>query len=275
MSPKAGNYFTLIKSGEADWNLFRLSVEICRIVDPELCFDTYNQFIDQLAGECRKGIEENGDVYSTIEAINSVLYDRYGFHGNEEDYYDPRNSYMTSVLDRRKGIPITLSVLYREISSRIGLDLTCVALPGHFLLKLRHSGREMFIDAYSAGKILLASECRQLVEEIYDGQVEFKPGFLQRIGKKTVLLRLLVNLKQIYQAQGDHLKLIAVLDHRIPLLIDPNREILERGLTRLSVEDYRGAADDIRFFMDHTDDTEIKEALGAKLDRIRRLARGY
>jgi regulator of sirC expression with transglutaminase-like and TPR domain len=269
-----GNYFELIKANETDWDLFLLSIEICRIIEPELVSSVYTGFVDEISSECLEKISRDEDLYGRIEAVNSILYDRYGFSGNEEDYYDPSNSYMTRVIECRKGIPITLSILYSEVASRVGVDLYYVALPGHFLLKFKKSNQEIFIDAFSEGKMILPSECRQLVENIYGKQIEFKPSFLQRANKRTILLRLLVNLKQIYRVKKHDSKLLDVIEHRIPLMVDPVREILERGLTRLSLRDYQGAMGDIEMFLENNSDEKIKEVLTSRLRKIRELAKG-
>jgi regulator of sirC expression with transglutaminase-like and TPR domain len=272
MDLKSGKYFQLIRADEADWDLYRLTLEICRIFESEIDFNPYQEFVNQLAAESRAELGSEKDLYSQIEAMNSIIYGRYGFRANREDYQNPLNSYMTAVIDRRLGIPITLSILYREIASRIGLSLNCVGLPGHFLLKFRHSNQEIFIDAFAEGKMILADECRQMVQTIYAGRIDFKPAFLQRVGIRATLLRLLVNLKQIYRNLGLQRELLRVIEHRIPLLNDPHREILERGLTRLGLKDYQGAIDDIDFFLDHTSDERIRKILTARLEKIRRLS---
>lgn len=265
-------YFELIRQNETKWDLFDLAVEICRIIEPDLDSKPYQNFIGEMVLESLDRVEANSDAYTQVEALNTVIFGHYGFTGNEDDYYNPSNSYMTRVLEQRKGIPITLSILYREIASRIGLKLSCVALPGHFLLKFRMSGQEIFIDAFAQGKMILPDECRELVQRIYRNQIDFKPSFLQKSNNRTCLLRLLVNLKQVYRTQGDNLKLLEVIEHRIPLLMDPSREILERGLIFLSLKKYSRAILDIESFLAKNKDQKIKEALTSRLHQIRRLA---
>ncbi len=273
MSSALEDYQTLILEPEAEWNLFRLSLEIGRILVPRIDFAPHFQLVEEIHGDISSSINPDSDTYSVIEAINQTLFGEKRFSGNERDYYDAQNSMMPNVLERRKGIPITLSILYREVAHRVGLNLSCVAMPGHFLLKYRMPQREIFIDAYHRGQILLEDECCDLMESVI-GSTSRGPEALATASNSTVILRLLMNLKAIYRQQGNLALLLEVMERRIPLLSDPLPEILERGLTKLSLEHYGGALKDIEYYLEHAQDTSMKEVVKQQIDRIRRLARG-
>jgi regulator of sirC expression with transglutaminase-like and TPR domain len=273
MSSALDDYQNLILEPEAEWNLFRISLEIGRILIPRIDFAPHFQLLEEVQDDIRSSINPESDTYSVIEAINQALFGENGFSGNERDYYDPQNSMMPNVLERRKGIPITLSILYREVAHHVGLKLGCVAMPGHFLLKCRMPQRELFIDAYHRGQILLEDECYDLMESV-TGSTSKGPEALATAANSTVILRLLMNLKAIYRQQGNLALLLEVMERRIPLLPDPLPEILERGLTKLSLEHYAGALEDIEYYLAHAQDTSMKEVVEQQIDRIRRLARG-
>lgn len=267
------DYQALILEPESRWDLFQLSLEIGRILLSRIDFEPHFQLVDEMAGRVRSRLDTESDTYSVIGAINETLFDEYGFSGNERDYYDPQNSMMPKVLERRKGIPITLSILYRELAQHVGMKLRCVSMPGHFLLKYRMPQREIFIDAYHRGKILLQEECCDLMESATGTRSE-DPKILEVASNTTVILRLLMNLKAVYRRQGNLPPLLEVLERRIPLLSDPLPEILERGLTKLSLEHYAGALEDIEYYLEHAQDASMKEVVEQQIDRIRKLARG-
>jgi regulator of sirC expression with transglutaminase-like and TPR domain len=273
MSSALQDYQALILQPEADWNLFQLSLEIGRIRVSQADFSSHHQLVEEIVGKIESKIGPDDDTYSVIEAINQTLFGEYKFSGNDRDYYEPQNSLMTSVLERRKGIPITLSILYREVAHRVNLNLRCVAMPGHFLLKYRMPQRQLFIDAYHGGQILLENECHDLMESVTETRSEI-PETLATASNRVVILRLLMNLKAIYRQQGNLALLLEVLERRIPLMLDPLPELLERGLTKLSLEDYGGALEDIEYYLQHAQDTSMKEVVEQQIDRIRKLARG-
>ncbi len=273
MSSALKDYQTLILEPETEWNLFRLSLEIGRVLVPRIDFVPHLELLEEIVDEIRSRISPESDTYSVIEAINQTLFAEYRFAANDRDYYDPQNSMMPNVLERRKGIPITLTILYREVAHRVGMNLRCVAMPGHFLLKYRMPQREIFIDAFHRGQILLGDECCDLMESV-TGKRSEAPEALATASNSTVILRLLMNLKAIYRQQGNLALLLEVMERRIPLLTDPLPEILERGLTKLSLEHYGGALEDIEYYLEHAQDTSMKEVVEQQIDRIRRLARG-
>jgi regulator of sirC expression with transglutaminase-like and TPR domain len=274
MKEQLDDYLAYVRQPERDWSLFRISLEVCRVINRDMDFTPYFLFVDHLAQEVEADLRGDRDTYSIINAINTILFEHFAFEGNVSDYYNPLNSYMTFVLERRKGIPITLSLLYREISHRMGLRMDCVAMPGHFLLKHRMPNRDIFVDAFNRGQIILEDECLELLSDMYEGEAAHRGDFLASSPPRAVLLRMLGNLKQIYREQGNSPLLLAILERRIPLLDNPLPELLERGLTRMDTEDYRGALQDLEFFLEKSSSSKTKALIEKQIERIRRLATG-
>src|SRR5262249_17902116 len=132
--------------------------------------------IAELAGERAAGAV---DAHDTISAINMVLFDDYGFRGNRENYYDPRNSFLNEVIDRRTGIPITLSVLYMEVGRRIGFEVRGIGLPGHFVVSHQSPAGPIYIDPFSRGRLLGERGCGELVAESSGRRRTLEPEHLR------------------------------------------------------------------------------------------------
>jgi regulator of sirC expression with transglutaminase-like and TPR domain len=157
--------------------------------DPTVDVDAYLARIDDLAGEVRT---------PTLDGLVRHLYSSGRYHGNTEDYYDPRNSLLHEVLDRRIGIPITLSVLGMEVGRRIGVPLSGVGMPGHFLMRDKVDP-SVFIDPFHAGRELDAAACRALHRAMAGPSAPWDPGYLEPIDRPAIVARILANLRVIYQ----------------------------------------------------------------------------
>src|SRR3954469_6970378 len=166
-------------------DLLCAALAIARLEYPALEIKPYIAKMDALAARVARKIAAEApqsDESVTIAALNEVLFEEEGFRGNAEDYYDPRNSFVNDLLDRKVGIPITLALVYMEVARRIGFPLFGVGLPGHFLLKhYDPEGRQVLIDAFNGGHILSAKDCKERLNEIYAGQLTFQPQFLMSV----------------------------------------------------------------------------------------------
>ncbi len=175
-------------------DLGAVALEIARIAYPALEPAPYLRRLDEMAALVEY---QRSDPLSVIEALNECLFARLGFHGNRDDYYDPRNSFLNDVLDRRTGIPITLSLVYMEVARRIDLPLVGVGFPGHFMVK--HPGDpEIVVDCFSGGQIMLQPDCEERLQTVYGRPVALDPAFLNAVTKKQIIIRMLNNLKVIY-----------------------------------------------------------------------------
>src|SRR5580700_6187370 len=161
-------FATLVGAGvdDEEVDLIRAALTIARVEYPDLDTDLYVDRVDEFARRAEARIAEVGDAAQTIAAINYVLFEEAELRGNRDDYYDPRNSYLNEVLDRRLGIPITLAVIYMEVGRRLGFPLFGVGMPGHFLLKHYDiDGKETLIDCFNGGDILSPQDCQRRLDE--------------------------------------------------------------------------------------------------------------
>src|SRR5262245_30811084 len=147
--------------------------------------------------------EAEEDLIHLLRALNQHLFEDLGFRGNQDDYYDPKNSFLNEVIDRRVGNPITLSVVYMEVGRRLALPLEGVSFPGHFLVKYRTPEGDLLLDPYHSGMALSRSELEQRLERAFGKKTTLQPSHLQTATKRQILTRMLNNLRGIYQQVGD------------------------------------------------------------------------
>ncbi len=248
------------------------ALEIARMEYPDLDADPYLARLDELAEQVRDGMRKNPTARETIALLNRVLFQEEGLRGNREDFYDPRNSFLNDVLDRKLGIPITLSVVYMEVARRVGFPVAGVGMPGHFLLKHYDVvAGEIFIDAFDHGSILRPDDCQQRLDEVYGGQVDMRAEYLQPVTHREILTRMLNNLRQIYLTQQDGRKGLAVLD--MLLAIPPGSPDLfrERALLRLNLDQYIGAAQDLGKYLKLAPEAADAQAVRETFDMVRQM----
>lgn len=205
--------------------------------------------IDDLAVEVMQRTRAETDAYHSLAAMNHVLFTEHGFRGNRNDYFDPRNSFLNEVLERKTGIPISLSVLYMEVAQRIGLALAGVGFPGHFLVKCIGEGEEIVIDPFLGGEVKSHRDLLRMLRDLYGGKVGFNPEFLEPVSKKQILKRMLSNLKAIYLRKNDLVKTLSVLDRLI--ILDPAaaEETRDRGMLYLRLECFTHAREDFQTYL--------------------------
>jgi len=218
-------------------------------VNPHLDIPAYLQRIDQLAREVAERRDPAGDVYHSLAALNHVLFRQHGFDGNRDDYYDPRNSFLSEVLDRKIGIPITLCVLYMEVARRISVPVEGIGFPGHFLVKCSAGEEAIFIDPFHRGEVKITEDLGQMLEKLYGRKVALRPQFLEAVGKKQILKRMLANLKAIYLRNNSVGEALSIFDHLI--ILDPAgaEEIRDRGSLYLHMGCFRQAREDFDAYL--------------------------
>ncbi len=192
MDPRE-RFAELLAGPEAAIPLDEAALAIAATGQPGLDIAAYLGKLDALAAGCRT---------PTLDALIAHLFRRDGFTGDVTHYYDPRNSFLNHVLDRRRGIPITLSIVTMEVGRRLGVPTAGVGLPGHFLLRDKVDP-DVFVDPYHHGRLLDAEDCERLWRQQSGVRGEFSPDWLEPIGKRSIVARVLGNLKSIYTARRD------------------------------------------------------------------------
>jgi regulator of sirC expression with transglutaminase-like and TPR domain len=191
----------------------------------------YRDQLDMIASYTEPEVERATGGIGRARAISDCLFDRLGFYGNTSDYYDPRNSFLCDVLDRRTGIPITLSVLYLEVSRRVGVLSQGVNFPGHFLVRVAIEDAWLYIDPFTGGRALGPGDLEALLRRTTTPDAVLEPSVIAAATKRQILSRMLVNLAGIYGRNGDLPRSLDVLE-RLAVL-EPNNPRISRDLTQL------------------------------------------
>lgn len=196
---------------------------------PELTPARYLAELDRLAERVRERLAGETAPLVVLQELSRVLFREERFRGNADAYYDPRNCFLNDVLDRRVGIPISLSMVYLEVGWRLGLPLRGVGFPGHFLIRYEGEVVRLLLDPFENGRLRFEDEAQNLLDRVYGGLVRLQPEFLEPTGKKDMLVRLLKNLKAIYLNAGEDGKALAAVE-RILLLRPAPAELRDRGM---------------------------------------------
>lgn len=236
---------------------------------PGLEVARYLSRLEGMAAEVRARVGSAEEPHRLIAGLGEYLFQDQGFHGNTEEYYDPRNSFLNDVLDRRTGIPITLSTVYMEVGRRLGVCLHGVGMPGHFLVKYAGPDEEIVIDPFNGGAILSPADCQRILDRIYAGKLTFEPGFLITVGTRQILTRMLNNLKAIYFNSRDYAKALGVVERL--LILDPQAvsEIRDRGLLSSQLKRYAGAVADLERYLRLAPEAEDVRVIRDHLRAIR------
>ncbi|MEA2642287.1 MAG: hypothetical protein QOF51_3681 [Chloroflexota bacterium] len=215
---------------------------------PGLDVAAYLSRIDALADEVREAVDNADGAHEAGMTLLRFLYGEQGFRGNPEHYYDPRNSFLHEVLDRRLGIPITLSILYMAVAERLGLRVEAIGLPGHFVLRLPESGA--YLDPFTGQGNLTDADCTQRVRALFGESARVDRAMLGAQTNREILTRVLVNLREIYRTRKDSTRLLSVLDRLVvlnPGAINPLRDrirvLSQQGEYRRALRDLERLAE--------------------------------
>ena len=205
-----------------------------------------------------------------ISRLNRLLFEEERFVGNEEEYDDPRNSYLNDVLDRKMGIPITLSLVYQEVARRCGLPVMGVGFPGHFLAKYHAPSGDILLDPYHGGAILSLQDCEKKLKSQFGEKAELRPSFLTAASNKQTLTRMLNNLKGSFFRRKDFAKVLMMIE--MALAVDPasRQEIHDRGMIYFLLRRYGEAMADFHAYLDSSppDDPQLPD-VQTMMHRIR------
>jgi regulator of sirC expression with transglutaminase-like and TPR domain len=251
-------------------DLVRIALEIARDAYPELDIDHYLDRIKALADRVRDRCPAGTKPRGLLGQINWVLFVEEGFQGNTEDYYDPRNSYLNQVMDRKTGIPITLSVLYASIAGRVGLEMAGVSLPAHFMLRVGSGEATTFVDPFNAGLLLDRKGCERRIAQVVGRPVALSEVQLAPCGPDHVVARMLRNLKMIYLEQQDHRAALPVVRRLAALSPQDPQEQRDLGMLCLKLDRPAEAIAPLEAYLDARPGAQDAGALGPLLRAARR-----
>ncbi len=248
-------------------DLAEATLAIAAETRPDLDFAAALRELDALADAARPGLDAASDEAGRIAALNRALFDEAGFHGDRDDYYDPDNSDLGRVLERRSGIPITLSVVYLEVAQRLGLHAAGVSFPGHFLVKVV-GARETVVDVFER-RVVDEAECAERLRAAMGPDARFDRSWLRAAANKEILARILRNLKQIRAARGEAEWALDCCDRILLLAPDSPFDVRDRGLLYAQLGAFLSAADDLERFLELAPDHPLAPETRGVLERVR------
>ena len=215
-------------SKNLNYNLVEKCLKMAQILEyPELNISKYVEKINEMGNSLKIKIGQVKNSTYHISMLNEYLFDELGFGGAEEDYYDPGNSFLNVVLDKKTGIPITLSIIYAEVAKSIGLDLQIIGFPGHVIVKYKE---EIILDPFYSGRLLTIEDLEEILARNFGEVVEFIPEYLNEATTDQLLTRLLRNLKNAYTQSYAYNNAMKCTDMILGMQPESPEEIRDKGI---------------------------------------------
>ena len=215
-------------SKNLNYNLIEKCLKMAQILEyPELNISKYVEKINEMGNSLKIKIGQVKNSTYHISMLNEYLFDELGFDGAEEDYYDPGNSFLNVVLDKKTGIPITLSIIYAEVAKSIGLDLQIIGFPGHVIVKYKE---EIILDPFYSGRLLTIEDLEEILTRNFGEVVEFVPEYLNEATTDQLLTRLLRNLKNAYTQSYAYNNAMKCTDMILGMQPESPEEIRDKGI---------------------------------------------
>jgi regulator of sirC expression with transglutaminase-like and TPR domain len=273
--PTPLDYFASLVERDVEFALFEAAISLAQDEYPELDVQTVLSEVDQLLSRVRRRIAADTGAVQKLRILNQFFFQDLGFAGNVNDYYDPDNSFIHILLHTRRGIPITLAVLWMELAQGLGLSVRGVGFPGHFLVKVNLPMGQVVIDPMD-GKSLSREQLSERLEPYRRNsglldELETPLGlYLQTAPSRDIIARMLHNLKEIHKAQSDWVRLLAVQERLIVLLPETWTEYRDRGLVHAQLGHTEQALADLECYLVHADESVNLDAIADWVDALRR-----
>jgi regulator of sirC expression with transglutaminase-like and TPR domain len=202
---------------------------------PDLKISEYVQKLHKMGEDLKNSLSEVKNPTYLVSMLNEYMFDILGFSGDSDDYYNPKNNFLNVVLDKKTGIPITLSLICVELARHIGLDLRPVGFPSHFLVKY---SEELILDPYNKGRLLSIDDLQEILDRNYGGSVEFSPDFLNEIGPEQILIRISRNLKNSYTQSFNYTMAMHCINMILGIEPDSPEEVRDKGILEARLSNY-------------------------------------
>jgi len=258
----------LVAQPEASIDLAHAALLVAAEEKPGLDVDHYRARLYELGVAARERINARERDSIAVVALNKFIFEELGFAGNQSEYYDPRNSLLSDVIERRTGIPITLSVVYMEIGRRAGVHVEGIGLPGHFIVRAGgERGESTLVDPFNA-KIIDAEDCQERLDTIYGGQAPLTDAHLRPATTREILARLLRNLKGIYAQAGLYRRALSVIERIMLVAPQAAEERRDRGALLAQLGRYSEAIVDVQAYLKSAPTPPDAERVAEQLKRM-------
>jgi len=268
-------YFANLVESDEQFPLLEAAACLAQDEYPELDVQRVLGDVDQLLARLKRRLPADASALQRLRLLNQFFFRELSFGGNLNDYYDPDNSYLNAVLRTRRGIPITLAVIWLELAQGLGLHARGVAFPGHFMVKVTLPKGQVIIDPFT-GQSLSREELSERLEPYRQrsglvDEFEVPMGlYLQSATPREIIARMLRNLKEIYKGQSDAARLIAVLDRLLVLQPQAWSEYRDRGLAWAEQGEAARALSDLQVYLEHAEDAFDLDEVNQRIEQLRR-----
>ncbi len=269
LSPAGQRFYQEVQKADGRINLAKAALYIAQEDYWEIDPAHYLETLDRMADEVRSRLPKNRYPLKVIQVINQYLFEELKFSGNRQNYYDPDNSCLNCVLDRRLGIPISLSLVYLELAARLGFPMVGVGMPGHFLIRPVVDDMAVFVDPFHGGEVLFLADCKERFYQQYANDTQWQDDFLSAVPPKAFLTRMLMNLKTVYLVMEAFESAVATLDKLLVLMPGQPQQLRDRGLLHYELKNYALAEQDLKEYLrshpqapDHDNIQKILERIG-------------
>ena len=235
--PFVAEWFSFVKN--PNFNLVEKCLKFSQILEyPDLDIEKYIEKITKIGMSLKESVSDVKNPTYLISMLNEHLFENLGYTGDDDDYYNPKNNFLNEVIDKKTGLPITISILYAEIAKFIGLDLKIVGFPSHILVKYNE---EMILDPFYDGRLLDIDDLQEILDTNYGGEIEFKPEFLDEITSEQILLRLTRNLKNSYVQSFVYDKALRCVNMVLAIEPESPEDIRDKGILEERLLNYDNA----------------------------------
>jgi regulator of sirC expression with transglutaminase-like and TPR domain len=262
------NFYQEINQPDDQIDLAKAALYIAQEQFPKLDTQEYLNALDTMAVEVQERLPQERYPLRVIETLNQYLFQDLGFTGNSENYYDPFNSYLNQVIERRTGIPITLSMIYLEVAKRIDFPMVGIGMPGHFLIRPDFEEAGIYVDTFNQGEVLFPEDCEARLSQIYNQPVQLQSEFLAPVSNHQILARMLTNLKIIYMNSEAFETAISIIELILLLFPHTITEKRDRGILYYQLNRWSEAKQDLEDYLQQSPTAQDASVIRQLLARI-------
>ena len=264
-------FIDLIQRPDDSLELARAALLVAAECDANLDVPGELARIREWGDELARRIDPEWNNLQRLARLRAFLFEELGFRGDRSDYFSPSNSLLHEVVQRRRGIPLTLGILMLELGWRVGMPLEGVGFPGHFLVRLAGEPSDVLLDPFSRGMVVREADCERMLADSTKGRVTFEPGMIASVRRRDMLLRLLNNLKNAYLRQGADALALGIVHHLIALSPEDAEETRDRGLLLFRLHRYGQALECLKSYLAAAPNASDREVIEKHCGALRQL----
>ena len=253
------------------FDLARTALIVAAESDGGIDVDEQMRTLDAWGAELNSRLEPHWNNLQKLARLRTFLFDDLGFAGDHRDYYSPSNSLLHEVMKRRRGVPLTLSIVFMELGWRVGIPFEGVGFPGHFLVRLTGEPGDLLLDPFTHGTSIHEEDCRQMLLEASGGRLEFSDRYIASVSKRAMIVRLLHNLKGAYLRSGDDAAALGAVERLLLLRPRDLDETRDRGLLLYRLRRYGAAFEALNAYLGAAPNAGDRDAIVQHLERLREL----